>query len=131
MANITQKYLRGIGSVISLPFILSLWKTFLLLNPNQEKIPTFYLFFYKRKEEKNKSGKRKEGRFILKKKHQFYKICKLTMGVLCRTSTEIKKVEIIFSYKLLLVYSDHLLRLNYQLLDWNIRKLLRKELFLD
>ena len=69
MANITQKYLRGIGSVISLPFILSLWKTFLLLNPNQEKIPTFYLFFYKRKEEKNKSGKRKEGRFILKKKN--------------------------------------------------------------
>ena len=119
MANITQKYLRGIGSVISLPFILSLWKTFLLLNPNQEKIPTFYLFFYKRKEKmkRTKVEKEKKGDSYLKKKHQFYKICKLTMGVLCRTSTEIKKVEIIFSYKLLLVYSDHLLRLNYQLLD--------------
>ena len=70
----------------------------------------------KRKNEKNKSGKRKEGRFILKKK-RFYEIHKLTVGILWRTSTEIKKVESILSYKLLFVYSDHLLGLNYQLLD--------------
>ena len=60
MANITQQYLRSIGSVISLSFILSLRKTFLLLNPNQEKIPTFYLFFYKRKEKMKRTKAEKE-----------------------------------------------------------------------